>query len=414
MTSWGTLVPGHDLNAVAFYIDFPDITNPSVPSPTSPNGWTAWNLDWGALFDFSWFDSADIACYPYIPGKSPSDKFFGVVAITGDRPPGPYAEDDTMMFSSMEASGLVTIVSFYDMDEDVEKISCDIDQSIAQYYWVCEYVSETDPTDDGSMFIKAPVFDGTDDWWLGASGFPGFLFAGVYNPNMIAADGSVYIVGETAENDIVCLYSSNAGSSFMSSDVTDTVESESYPTVAIVEDEVVCSYIRDGDLYVSISADGGQTWTETVDPVNDETGTVVDQYCSAGMDGPYAAWTDERNDPTEIYFDCTVAPPKRPILEITGVKGRLGVSATVKNTGDAAATNVVWNITVTGGLLGFINKASGGSIPSLAVDAESVLKTGIFFGLGKIVVEVTATCDEGSSDSETKTGVQIIIFTMVS
>ena len=231
---------------------------------------------------------------------------------------------------------------------------------------------------------------------------------------MIAADGSVYIVGETAENDIVCLYSSNAGANFESSDVTDTVESESYPTVAIVEDEVVCSYIRDGDLYVSISADGGQTWTETVDPVNDETGTVVDQYCSAGMDGPYAAWTDERNDPTEIYFDCTVAPPKRPILEITGVKGRLGVSATVKNTGDAAATNVVWNITVTGGLLGFINKASGGSIPSLAVDAESVLKTGIFFGLGKIVVEVTATCDEGSSDSETKTGVQIIIFTMVS
>jgi len=169
MTSWGTLVPGHDLNAVAFYIDFPDITDPSVSSPTSPDGWTAWSVDW-INKGFSWFDSADVACYPYTPGTSPSDKFFGVVAITGDNPVGQYEEDDTMMFSFMKASGLVTIVYFYDMDRDVEKISCDIDQSLGQYYWVTEYVSETDPADDGSYFVKAPVFNGIDDWWKGASG----------------------------------------------------------------------------------------------------------------------------------------------------------------------------------------------------------------------------------------------------
>jgi len=413
MTSWGTLTPGSDLNAVAFYIDFPDITDPAVPSPTSPQGWTAWSVDWGEAYDFSWFDSADVASYPYTPGKSPSANFFGLVAITGDNPPGA-AEDDTFMFSFMIASGQVTIVYFSGMDEDVEKISCDIDQSLAQYYWVCEYVSETDPMDDGSMFTKAPVFDGTDEWWKGASGFPGFLFAGVYNPSMVAADGSVYIVGENAENDIVCMYSSNAGVSFDSSDVTDTVSSESYPTVAIVEDEIVCSYIRNGDLYVSISDDGGQTWTETVDPINDETGTVVDQYCSVAMDGPYVAWTDARNDPTEIYFDTTIEPPKYPILEITEVKGGLGVKATVKNTGEAAATNVTWSVSVTGGFLGRIDKTVGCTIPSLAVDEESdPLKTGIFFGLGKIVAEVTVTCDEGSSDSETKTGMQIIIFTKI-
>jgi len=417
MTSWGTVTPGSDLNAAAFYIDFPDITDPSVSSPTSPGGWTAWSADWAGK-GFSWFDSADVACYTYTPGKSPSANFFGCVAITGDRPPGDNAEDDTFMFSFMKAGGMVTVVSFYNMDEDVEKISCDIDQSLAQYYWVCEYVSETDPTDDGSYFVKAPVFDGTDDWWKGASGFPGFLFADVYNPNMIAADGSVYIVGETAENDIVCMYSSNAGASFASSDVTDTDGNESYPTVAIVEDNVTCSYIRDGDLYVSVSTDGGQTWTETVDPVNDESGTVVNQYCSVGMDGPYIAWTDERNDPTEIYFDTTTIPPPPPplpILEITKVKGGLGVSTTVKNTGNATATNVLWIITVTGGLLGRIDKKANDTIASLAVDAESdPLKTRIFFGLGKIEVDVTAVCDEGSSDEETATGIQIIIFTRIS
>lgn len=413
MTSWGTVTPGSDLYATAFYIDFPDITDPSVPSPTS-DGWAAWSVDWGAAHDFSYFDSADVACYPNTPGTSPSDDFFGVIAITGDRPPGDNYEDNTMMFSFFVAGGQVTIISFHNMDEDVEKISCDIDQSLAQYYWVCEYVSETDPTDSGSYFVKAPVFDGTDDWWLGSSGFPGFLFADVYNPNMVAADGSVYIVGETAENDIVCLYSSNAGTSFGSSDITSTVESESYPTVAIVEDEIVCSYIRNGDLYVSVSADGGQTWTETVDPINDESGTVANQYCSAGMDGPYVAWTDERNDPTEIYFDTTLEPPKYPILEIIVIEGGLGVSAIVKNTGDAAATNVLWNISVTGGILKLIDVAAGDILTGLAVDEESEpLKTGLFFGLGKIAIEVTVTCDEGSSDSETATGTQIIIFTKI-
>ncbi len=414
MTSWGTLTPGSDVYAVAFYIDFPDITDPSVPSPTSPAGWTAWSVDWGEAHDFSWFDSADVASYPYVEGVSPSADFFGVVAITGDRPPGDNAEEDTMMFSFMVAGGQVTIISFYNMDNDVEKISCDIDQSLAQYYWVCEYVSETSPADNGSYFVKAPVFDGTDDWWKGASGFPGFLFAGVYNPNMVAADGSVYIVGETAENDIVCLYSSNAGANFESSSVTDTVSSESYPTVAIVEDEIVCSYIRDGDIYFSISDDGGQTWTETMDPINDELGTVVDQYSSVNMDGPYAAWTDERNDPTEIYFDYTVEPPEYPILDITEVKGGLGVSATIKNIGDAEATNVKWTIAVTGGLLGLINKDKNGTEGTLAIDGEITVKSGIILGFGKIAIMVTAECDEGSSDEESASGTQIIIFSLVS
>ncbi len=418
MNAWGTLTPGPDVNADVFYIDFPDITDPSVPSPASPDGWTVWHIDWGP-YGFLWFDSLDVACYPYTSGKSPSANFFGLVAITGDSLLSGHAEDDTMMFSYIMADGGIRIIYFSSMDIDVEKISCDIDHSLGQYYWVTEYVSETDPTAKGSYFVKSPVFDGTDDWWRESSGFPGFLFAGVYNPNMVAADGSVYIVGETMENDIVddivCLYSSDAGASFASSNVTDAVSSECFPTVAIVEDNVTCSYIRDGDLYVSLSADGGQTWTEIVNPINDEPGTVACQYSSANMDGPYVAWTDERNDPTEIYFDTIIEPSKYPILEITEVKGGLGVSTTIKNTGEAAATNVAWSISVTGGFFGRINKTVGDTIASLDVGAESdPLKTGIFFGLGKIVAEVTATCDEGSSDSETKTGMQIIIFTKIS
>ena len=412
MNAWGTITPGSamDMNAVISYIDFPDITDPIVPSPISPDGWTLWSVDWGA-HGFSDFDSTDVACYPYTPGTSPSANFFGCVANTGNLPIE-NAEDDTMMFSffSLAGAGNVIMVGF-DMDEDVDKITCDIDQSIGQFYMTMEYVNDTNPADNGTIFFKAPPLAPNDNWFQG--NYTGFTFSEVSNPDIIAADGSVYIVGETAENDIVCLYSFNDGSSFGSSDVTDTVESESYPTVAIVDDEIVCSYIRNGDLYVSISTDGGQTWTETVDPINDEPGTVVDQYCSVAMDGPYATWTDARNDPTEIYFDTILEPPKYPILEITEVKGGLCVKATIKNTGEAAATNVSWTITVTGGFLGLINKNKSDVIPTIAVDATETVKTEIFFGLGKIVVEVTATCNEGSSDMENANGWQIIVFTLI-
>jgi len=106
MTAWGTDTTD---TAIAHYIDFPDITNPAVPSPTSPDGWTIWYVDWGSD-GFSEFDSLDIACYPYTPGISPSTRFFGCVAITGDSPSGEQFEDNTAMLSFMEANDKMAII----------------------------------------------------------------------------------------------------------------------------------------------------------------------------------------------------------------------------------------------------------------------------------------------------------------
>ena len=105
--------------------------------------------------------------------------------------------------------------------------------------------------------------------------------------------------------------------------------------------------------------------------------------------------------------------PDEPILDILSISGGIGVSAIIANNGTADATDVEWTITVTGGILGLINKTANGTISTLAVGAEEIVKSGLFFGLGTISVTVTAICT-GSSDEETAEGKILIFFTVVS
>ena len=107
-------------------------------------------------------------------------------------------------------------------------------------------------------------------------------------------------------------------------------------------------------------------------------------------------------------------PAEVPILEITGITGGIGAKATIGNSGAAPATNVVWTIKVTGGILGRIDVTGTDTIASIAIGGEdSSAKTKMILGLGAITVQVTATCDEGSTATLTKAGKQLFIFTNI-
>lgn len=102
----------------------------------------------------------------------------------------------------------------------------------------------------------------------------------------------------------------------------------------------------------------------------------------------------------------------KPALALTTITGGTGtVSAVIKNTGDGAATNVQWTIKVTGGIFHRINKTFSDSIATLAAGAnQTIVTTGKLFGLGPIAVDVSATCNEGSSATLSGTGKIFIIF----
>jgi hypothetical protein len=104
-------------------------------------------------------------------------------------------------------------------------------------------------------------------------------------------------------------------------------------------------------------------------------------------------------DDLSLWATETVTNPE---LEIGPITGGFGLKSSVKNVGDADATNVVWNISLDGKLV-FIGKESSGTITTLAAAGETPIQAGFILGFGKTNIVISATCNEGKTAEATAT-----------
>jgi len=392
--AFGTLVPISDTSM--WTMNFPDVSDPEAGG-----GWSA--ITWTTQDPVNYAAGAGVnELY------APSSWTKGIIVASVNEPGRDY--DWYCLWQSGEGSAS-SIHYPNELPWDVGCIEGCVDLTTGRFYDVYEYFNYEGYTD--GLLIEWVTLDGTSNWWQGSWSEKWIATGGYACPDIIADDGNCYVVYEQ-NGDIMCTYTHNNGGSWQTQNITETVEIERSPEITIDPDgNPTCIFTLAEDLYVVNSVDDGVTWS-TPEQVNDNPGTVVAKYGCADLDYIFSAWTDDRNGNDDIYFDIIAPPPDYPVLNITEVKGGLGVSATIKNTGDASATNVNWNITVKGGIFGFIRKTVGGVIPSLAVDEESdPLETGLILGLGSIDITVTAICDEGPSATNTTDGWQIIIFTWI-
>ncbi len=94
-----------------------------------------------------------------------------------------------------------------------------------------------------------------------------------------------------------------------------------------------------------------------------------------------------------------LAVPEEPELDIVNISGGFGgISATIKNIGDAAAVNGSWNIEVEGGILGLIDVDVEGEFDEININ-EEIQTDKVSVGLlrfGNIEIEVSANAENAN------------------
>ena len=207
------------------------------------------------------------------------------------------------------------------------------------------------------------------------------------DPSVAASGSNVVVAYMTSDNifgdwDIRCAYSNDNGETFETSVVAEGhPTNEAYPAIHISGNNVFCSYIQEGNLYLVKSEDGGATWGEP-EQVNEVDGTVVEEPRSTEMSDAGIVWTDNRDGNKDIYYmSLPIA-----IINIESISGGFGVSAVLTNVGTADAIDVQWSIKLDG--LVFLGSSKEGPIDIL-VGEKVTVKTGLVFGLGAVTITVT-------------------------
>jgi hypothetical protein len=201
----------------------------------------------------------------------------------------------------------------------------------------------------------------------------------------------------------------NAGDGFLVIDAVDlfanTATSVYYDDMSLVPagEELICDaggpYSSETGQSIQFTgfASGGTTpytWAWTFgDGGTATTQNPTHTYTAPGTFNVTLTVTDAASGTATDTTTATIIAPQ-PVLEIGAITGGFGIKSSVKNTGEGAATNVDWTITLDGKLV-FLGKSSTGTFATIAPAGDEAIKAGFILGFGKTNIVVSATCDEG-------------------
>ena len=120
---------------------------------------------------------------------------------------------------------------------------------------------------------------------------------------------------------------------------------------------------------------------------------------------------DINGSESDWSIPLTVTIIKGPLLDMGLISGGLfRVSAVIRNIGATEATNVIWNMTLSGAIL--IGGESNGEISNIPAGGSATVTSGLIIGFGKTTVTVTAEIPEGS-DTRSQGGTVFLFFIKV-
>jgi hypothetical protein len=120
--------------------------------------------------------------------------------------------------------------------------------------------------------------------------------------------------------------------------------------------------------------------------------------------------TDLVGEPNDFNFVLTGEEIQAPVLAVD-IAGGIGLTATITNSGGADATNVEAEFNISGGL---IIIPSGGaktvSVGTISKDGGTGTGKCFVLGIGKPIITVDVTCDEGATASATFEPTFVLLF----
>ena len=387
---YGTVDPDWSTNGQVTQMDFIDVLDPET--------WTAGTWDWGQ-YDINEFEGLQISAMD----DSMEEWRWGFITMSGYNGYSQPSAEGCPYVQYATDDGYATISWLTDGDTGNTLEGCgaaagEIDPIGYHNYAIWERYN-----DDSGVYNLEFRKDECD----APAGESGFVSAGELltpennrNPDVSAYDDNVIVVSE-ADGDIVCYYSLDGMSNFETSFIASSGSDEMSPRiVATGSNEATCTFTMNGNLYYSTTENGGATWS-TATQVNDPGETVNDGYQQSEISelGACYAGTDD-----VVYFAPLGATP---IITIDSISGGIGVTAVIKNVGTADATGVDCSITVTGGILGLIDKQVT-TTENIVAGAEVTISSGMILGIGAVEITVTA-----GAASQSITGTNILIYTSI-
>jgi outer membrane protein assembly factor BamB len=172
--------------------------------------------------------------------------------------------------------------------------------------------------------------------------------------------------------------------------------------------------------------------TKTTDPNNDNVyyqwqfGTNITDWLgpfSSGKPVSYNyTWTTPgstqvkvraKDDYSETPWSVLPVTIYQTTLAIGSITGGTSVSTEIQNTGTLTGSNILWTISVKGGLLGFIKTVKIDTISSITAGGSEPIKTGFILGLGPVTITVNASGDNIKGASKTANGFVFFFYIMV-
>jgi hypothetical protein len=98
-----------------------------------------------------------------------------------------------------------------------------------------------------------------------------------------------------------------------------------------------------------------------------------------------------------------------PVIEIGGITGGLKVNVLIKNTGDAEAQGVTWNISFYGGSI-FLGRNSYGTVSSIPAGGQITVVSRFVYGFGLPTVIIARAGIPGSSSDSQAQSAEVMMF----